>query len=347
MKLLNKNKNKKFIKIALVGAVAFAMTGCTSRSVFGTTEERTMLNAEQFSDYDLSNEEDYNHSEAMQLMHLVTRASVYSANNLDKNADGYNNVAVRTTQLANVAATATSTLNPFQAAFNIIGSQSNLSKMSIRYRGNILFKVVPIKNLDNTEITKILKDTQDELSRMVYEAYDSSPGINYVKTMNPKDEGLATFLNDTFVIPFTSDDNVAYCLDGKLYDKYQAYLTQPDFEPGKYLPGNTYNCFAYANSKAHYYYNDTNSTNSAYLPKSDFIVQIAYLPITFPYHHLKSVSDSVFYYQPALSYIRDSNLKFMLKTDSSSVEKLWNEGYFSEKPRVIQVSTKTELNFGQ
>lgn len=336
---------KSKLLITITGLAALTLTGCASTfsGTFGTTTERTMLNAESFEDYDLSQEGGYKHSDAMQLAYLFSRKAPHKANDLDRNADGFTNVAVRATQAANVAAVATTTLNPFQAAFNVIGLQGSLSKMNYYYRHNIFFRVIPVESNDDSAIADLLLKNQEEMTAIIENAYLNSTDVVKVEKFIPVNVGLSTFNDSSFVVPLTESGTVAHCSDPDLFDKFSGYMNS-DYEADSRLPISPLNCFGMVEAEGHYYYNT--ARESSLLPRGDFIVMMATIPSMFPIDSLTSNNHNDYFYQTALSYMNDDNIIRFLKDDIYSLKPYWDQGYFSESPRIINLSSKEELKFG-
>ncbi|MEZ8777880.1 hypothetical protein AB6D85_09710 [Vibrio splendidus] len=328
-------------------STALALSGCTSMftGTFGTTTERTMLNAEPFGDYDLASETDYKHSDAMQLAYLVSRKAPTKSNDLDRNVDGYTNVSVRATQAANVAAVATTTLNPFQAAFNVIGLQGSLSKMIYHYKRNILFRVIPVDSKDETDIAATLLKNQNELTTIIEKAYLKSSDVVRVEKFVPVEVGLSTFIDTSYVVPLNDEGSVSYCSDPEIFNKFTGYMDS-DYEADSHLPISTLNCFGRVEAKGHYYYNNA-AGDGTLIPNSDFIIMKAYIPTLFPIDSLVSDNPNDYFYQTAQSYIEDENIKGYLINDINSLKPYWEQGYFSPTPKIIKLSTQETLKFGQ
>lgn len=329
-----------------VGTAILIVSGCGLRTISGTPVERTLGNAKQFSDYDLSQDEDYKHSEAMQLISLSTRVKPSKANDLDAHADGFNNVSLRTAQATAIGATVNATINPFQAVFLLVGFESQLSKMSRRNKENELFKVIPTDNLTEIEITSKLKEAQIELDSIIKKAYLADDNVANVVFLNMMDEGLSTELYDDYIVPLTETDEVAYCYDKSIYNQFLELKDDPEYSPtSTSLPISHRGCFARVRASGRYYYNDVNSSLRS-IPDSDFIVATATLPVLFPVQELRGISDDVYLYQPAAGYFRSANLKALLKTDPGMVKAYWDQDNFVDVPKITNITTAEVLSFG-
>ncbi|MGR5267304.1 hypothetical protein ACPV5R_06080 [Vibrio astriarenae] len=332
-------------KLTIAILLAGVLVGCTSNPrYFGTPAQKTLLNGESFEKYDLSKDKKYQHSDAMQLTHLMTRQSVKNANDLDRNADGYKNADVRVTQAATVTGAATSALNPFQAAFRVVGMQGSISKMDSYYRKNMLFAVVPLSSTDEKFVEKLLRDTQNELSSIIKNAYLETDEVSDVRVLRPIDIGLSTGNANSWVIPMNSRGDVQFCADKNLNRQINDVLSDPDFKPNRYLPFTPIDCYGSVDAYGHYYKNS--STKSQFVPSSDFILVATRLPDIFPHQHLNTSNPNVYYYQPALGYLEGRNLKAQIRADINSVKPYWDAGYFDASPSVTQISSTNKLEFG-
>ncbi|HCG5509830.1 TPA: hypothetical protein NJ005_005172 [Vibrio parahaemolyticus] len=337
------NVTLKKTTIAILASTILSGCAGMSPATFGTTTERTLLNAESFEDFNLQNESDYNHSDAMQIAYLSSRIKVHKANDLDRNADGFNNVSVRTTQAATAVAATTATLNPFQAAFRVIGMQSNLSKMNSRNKETRLIRIIPVNSKDELELAKLLKSNQEDMVNLIKQAYQNDDSVSSVTAFSPKEEGISTYIDDVYVVPLNSEGNAQYCSYPELFNDFNAYIEDANFEPHSGLPISSRNCFAKVQAYGHYY---TDSVETSVTPESDFVVMTAMLPSIFPIDELETEDANTYVYQPALAYIRDENILHFLKDDIDTLKPYWDAGFFSTQPRVVQISNKEELMFG-
>ncbi|MGR5118132.1 hypothetical protein ACPV5S_01345 [Vibrio astriarenae] len=333
-------------KLTAFTGIVMSLAGCTSNpAIFGTPQQITMLNGEDYAKYDLS-EETFGHSDAMQLMYLTSRQSVKSSNNLDRNVDGYrNDDAVRATQAATVAGVATASLNPFQAAFRVVGMQGSISKMNWRYRRNVLIKMIPIDSTDEAYINQTLEENQRYLTNIISQAYLQLEDVSQISVIHPRKDGLSLDVESHVVLPLEGNGDVSICADKNLNRRYIELMNDEEFVPKKMMPISVMRCYGWVEASGRYYRTEGNNNN--YIPNQDFLLMTATLPDIFPHHLLESDDEYVFLYQAAMSYMTSNNLEALLKQDINSAKPYWEDGYFTAEPFVTQISTSKILPFGQ
>ncbi|UUM29482.1 hypothetical protein [Vibrio japonicus] len=117
-----------FLKKSIAFSLIVMMAGCSM-----TPNEPAVMAQEyeqSFVDYDLS---ETNHSDAMQVMHLVSQRAVASANNIDAFTKQNHNMFLSATQGVAVGAAVAGSLNPFQLATKFIGLEATKSSIDYQY----------------------------------------------------------------------------------------------------------------------------------------------------------------------------------------------------------------------
>lgn len=334
--------NSKHLSIICAFAASATLAGCSSTR--STPSELSIKLTEPFKEYNLSlSDSEKPHSTAMQYMHLVSRERVHKANDLDANMDGYTNVGVRSTQGLAAAGVLTGSLNPFQAAFSMIGQQSNLSKLAWNYRENTLLIISPLPSLKPEDITMVIKESRGILIDILSDAYHKDGSS--VKVINTKD---ANWLRGeySYVIPTDDVGAVADCYYPNVLKNIETAV-KGDYKPRRELPADgSQGCFSQLAYYSKVY--TSNGHNGKGLPSGNFVVSSADMPAIFPLDKLSSSERGVYLYQPSISFMKDRNLINYVKNDKFDDirENFKEEGIFRLAPRVTDLSTGELLEFG-
>ena len=318
--------NLKKISVVLTLGATVALSGCAGpRTAMSITQDKI----DSFEEYDLSLEEENNHSVAMQYMHLISKKRVHKANDLDANMDGYTNVSVRTTQAMAAIGVLTSSLNPFQAIGTIFGQQSNLSKLHYSYRQNMIFTITPVPSLSKAEIQISLDENLNVMTDIISDAYkkDGSEvivmkrGINYV------------------VIPTNDEGDIEHCFYPKAINDI-ALANPKGTERGSGNGNRVHGCYSKV-SKYGLPYASTGD-NGLGLPRGNFIIQLAYIPAAFPIDKLSSPQSGVYLYQTSPRFLKDINIQNYVK--NNKMDDI--APYMLERSAFVKVPVMTDLNSG-
>lgn len=331
------------LKLFSIVCALTTLSGCSSTR--STDPEFAIAQSESFEDHNLALlEPDENNSTAMQYAHLLTRERVHKANDLDTYMDGYSNVSARSTQGLAAAGVITGSLNPFQAAFSMIGQESNLSKLSYKYRYNTLFIITPLPSLEIEGVTMVINESRDKLVDILRDTYRKDGSS--LSAINSQDANWLT-RPISYLIPIDKKGDVANCYDPELLKKIESAVAKEDYNARSVMPVNgTQWCFASINNFSKVYTSD--DINGAGLPAGNFIVTSLSIPSIFPIDKLSSTESGVYLYQPSFRFFKDKNLSNHLKSGKlDDLGKYFKEdGMFRIAPRVTNLSNDEVLEFG-
>jgi hypothetical protein len=336
--------NIKNISIICTLAASATLSGCSATKT--TDAELSLKLAEPFEDYNLSHSDaDKTHSTAMQYMHLLTRARVYKANDIDANMDGYTNVGVRSTQALAATGVLIGSLNPFQAVFSMIGSQSNLSKLHRDYRQNTLFVITPLPSLSIEDVTKETERAKVKLGKILRDAY-SKDGSSVTAVNSLKANWLRSSFD--YLIPINPAGDVADCYNPDTLKNIQLAVAKEDYSPRYSFPrgADDGGCFSRYDSLYKVYESD--GDNGDKLPAGNFVITSLEIPAIFPIDKLSTSEQGIYLYQPPLDFLSDGNLNSYVNNDrfDELSEYFKEEGIFRITPLVTKLSTGEHLEFG-
>ena len=238
-----------------------------------------------------------------------------------------------------------SAINPFKAAYSVIGQQSNLSKLNYQYKTNTIFIITPISSLEVKSVSLAMESSRIKMVNIISQAYreDASKPVVIKDALA---SGWSLFPS-SYVIPVTEDRDVVDCYYPNTLNEIEAAVLSEDHTIRFALPANgSQGCFSRVLPYGYIY--TSSNDNDWGLPSGDFIVQQANLPALFPIDKLSSVESGVYLYQPAFSFMKDKNIKNYKKNDALDEIKgyLKGEGTLRLTPMVTDLNNREELKFG-
>jgi len=320
--------NLKKLSVVLTLGSAVALSGCAGpRTSMSVTKDKI----DSFEDFDLSLEEENNHSVAMQYMHLISKKRVHKANDLDANMDGYMNASARTTQVMAGAGVLVSSINPFQALGTIFGQQSNLSKLHYMYRKNIIFTITAVPSLLDSEIQKSLDKNFTVMTDIVSDAYKKD-GSEVVVVKG----GIGDYL-----IPTNKEGSMNNCYYSKAIIEADKANLKGMERLNAVITKSTSGCYSSVYSYGIPY--TSTGSNGFGLPSGNFMVQLAFIPVAFPIDKLSSKQSDVYLYHTSARFLKDENIKNYMKNDKFDDI----AAYLEEHSALVKVPVMTNLSNGK
>lgn len=311
------------------------LAGCSSTPYDPT--EGAISRSESFRDFNLSGT---NHSEAMQVMHLVSRRAVVNENDLDDFANENSNTAIGLTQGLSIGGAIAGAMNPFQLATKLIGLESTKSSMAFQYKENMLISIVPVQdNLNTVELRSIIKQTYSNQIAIAEKAYHKA-GLQ-TKTVHTGGEITWSHLfPKSAVVPMNHDlSKVEFCKNPNTFmDNKDERHDSPLIRE----------CFVVTNPIINLY-NDNGVMSDGVLPKShSFMVIRTTLPDIFPISSIDTSTEyaGIMLYQPSFYWMGSDSLEYYTDDKREEFVKFWNNGMFSYTPKITDLESGEILKFG-